>query len=267
MHAGHLLGGTAQSSGRRRSRMPNKSVVKQLSIAEGLARLDEVDGRPQSTRRERAVAALCPRPGWRAAGGMGWLRTAHSCGASFVTMPSPLLNPVFLRFTQAHFLSSPTVTLILTLIHSKAAMCGQGFAPHTFHRIECKTPDLGGASISPPGNCRQSSTHSAFPQPCNVVNIRLLPLAAGHTSAGEPHPRQKFPGSRAQQTLGGVRRQRPRSLETNFVKNMVVCIAKVAFGGYNSSNTSPTTASNRHEWPPATLSWPASMLLHRESYV
>eukprot|EP00955_Chlamydomonas_euryale_P037396 350746-Chlamydomonas_euryale.AAC.1 len=56
--------------------MPDGSVVKQLLFAEGLVGLGGVVGRPRSTWRDRAFAALIPALTSRSAG-WGWYGVAQ----------------------------------------------------------------------------------------------------------------------------------------------------------------------------------------------
>eukprot|EP00955_Chlamydomonas_euryale_P046223 353367-Chlamydomonas_euryale.AAC.2 len=64
------------------ARMPDASVVKQLLFAEGLVGLGGVVGRPCSTWQDTSLAALRP------------VLTTHPSGAPFVTVPSPLFDPL-----------------------------------------------------------------------------------------------------------------------------------------------------------------------------
>eukprot|EP00955_Chlamydomonas_euryale_P104087 365538-Chlamydomonas_euryale.AAC.7 len=76
---------------------PIVAAAGNLLFAEGLVGLGGVVGRPRSTWRDRALAALRPvltsRLVWWGGVGMEWLRTMRSV-VPFLTAPSSLLDPL-----------------------------------------------------------------------------------------------------------------------------------------------------------------------------
>eukprot|EP00955_Chlamydomonas_euryale_P020098 213604-Chlamydomonas_euryale.AAC.41 len=59
-----------------------------------LMSLGQVARMPAGSVVEQLFFAQLSRPGWQGGAGMGWPRTAHS-GVPFVTVPSPLFDPLW----------------------------------------------------------------------------------------------------------------------------------------------------------------------------